>query len=71
MDDDMPTEDERLKLQKPVERVGLYIMVFLLILLGPCDMSPDHNEIINRLDKIEKIVNQGVQADTRSRAGDL
>ena len=34
------------------ERIGLYIMVIIILLFGPCRMRDDHNAIIDKLDKI-------------------
>jgi len=41
-----------------VDRTGLYIMIIILLAFGPCNMESNHSEIIDRLDKIEKLVNQ-------------
>lgn len=38
---------------KHTERIGLYIMVIIIFLIGPCSKITDHQEIINRLDRIE------------------
>jgi len=37
---------------KHTERWGLYIMVIIILLFGPCRMRDDHNAIIEKLDKI-------------------
>ena len=37
---------------QPIERVGLYIMVFL-ILLQTCDIDSNYNDVIERLDRID------------------
>ena len=37
---------------KPVERLGLYLMVIILLLCGPCS-NYDREHIDERLDKIE------------------
>ena len=47
---------------KPVERTGLYIMVFLILTLGPCGTSKRLNKINDRLDNIEQqIDNKAVE----------
>ena len=38
---------------KPVERVGLYIMIIILLLFGPCSMDSDHDNIKKSLERIE------------------
>jgi len=36
------------------ERIGLYFMVIVILLFGPCDiLKYDHKNIIERLDRIE------------------
>ena len=39
---------------KPIERVGLYIMIIILLLFGPCNMVENHQEIIDAIIRIEK-----------------
>jgi len=49
-----------------VERVGLYIMVFLIFLCGLCTMGPDHRNILDKLDHIETLLtNQAVQPNKK------
>ena len=38
---------------KHTEKPVLYIMVFIILLLGPCRIRNDHIDIIERLDRIE------------------
>lgn len=41
---------------KHAERFGLYIMIIIIFLVGPCSKITNHQEVINRLDKIERIL---------------
>ena len=36
------------------ERIGLYIMIIILLIFGPCRMQDDHSVIIEKLNKIEQ-----------------
>jgi len=36
-----------------MQRVGLYIMVFIILAFGPCKMQCDHNDILEKLERIE------------------
>ncbi len=38
----------------PTERTGLYIMVMILFFFGPCTKIFEHQEVMNKLDKIEQ-----------------
>ena len=39
---------------KHTEQSGLYIMIVIILLFGPCRMQDDHSTIIGKLDKIEQ-----------------
>lgn len=46
---------------RPVERLGLYIMVFL-ILMGSCDIQDRQTAILRKLTKIEKALDSPKQS---------
>lgn len=36
-----------------MDRTGLYIIVLIILFFGPCGMDSNNKEIIDRLDRIE------------------
>lgn len=54
---------------KPVERIGLYIMILILLLLGPCDMHSNHRELIDKLEHIEILLETPNQPKTLTSIG--
>jgi len=41
---------------EPVERMGLYIMIIFLFVLGPCTKILDHNNTVEKIEEVKQIV---------------